>query len=140
MNGFSNWPEELPCGQVTVVLAGEVLRRAGRRTGLSDFTAQDLRGLVIGFNRWPQESAARQATIAIVNEVLGRGVRFFDFTKPESESLLDDFSRWPQGATGHEAIAKIIGELQLIQSEATQPRTGEKWSNQTRQSTKEISS
>ncbi|WLA46899.1 hypothetical protein QIH80_35080 [Bradyrhizobium elkanii] len=95
---------------------------------------------MIGFNRWPLQSAARQATIAIVNEVLGRGIRFFDFTKPESESLMDGFNRWPQGEAGHEAIAKIIEELQLIQSEATQLRSGEKWSHQTRQSAKEASS
>ncbi|MDH2345509.1 hypothetical protein [Bradyrhizobium sp. SSUT77] len=117
---------------MTVVLAGEVLRRAERKAGLPGFTAQDLRGLVIGFNKWLQESAARQATIAIADEVLRRDARLFDFTKLKSENLLNGFSRWPQDAVGYRTIAEIIRELQLTQTEVVQLSVGENWSQQTR--------
>ncbi|MET2832517.1 shikimate kinase [Mesorhizobium shangrilense] len=106
MNGFSKSPED--CRSVTVAIAGELRRRAGR---LSDFTPQGLANLVNGFSKWPQEENSGPATVAIAGEVLRRVDRLSDFGPQGLATLVNGFSKSPEEAACRQAILDIACKL-----------------------------
>ncbi|SFL21799.1 hypothetical protein SAMN04488498_1628, partial [Mesorhizobium albiziae] len=76
--------------QATVVIAGEVLRRADQ---LSDFTPQDLANLVNGFGKCPEEAACHEAILDIARRLGTAGHRFGRFGTLGLSSIANDLAR-----------------------------------------------